>query len=354
VNVLRAVPCAVLLAALWPAFAPAAAAGGAEHPGVLLVATFPAEAQRWVARDRLTRRIPIDGLAAPLACDESGAECLIVSGTGKVNATASLLVAGTSPVLDLRGAYIVLAGIAGTSPDVASIGSVAVAGWIVDGDLTYEIDPREPLTHERFARSPLDWRAGTEVFRLDRTLRAWALARARSATLLDSPRVRRFRARFAATPAGGRAPAVDACDVLGDDTYWQGAIMSAYAASRVTQLTGGRGTYCMSSMEDTGVAAAVQRLAAIGRADAARLVVLRGLRPPVCRSVTAGILARVRRFGRSGVGARQPLRRGRTDRQGAPSARRRRAMTRIACTMRSGRRTCAAFGARAGLRIASL
>jgi purine nucleoside permease len=257
----------------------------AVHPRVLVVTTFQygdpsderavGEAQRWVTRDRLTRRIAIAGLAAPLYCDAAGAECLIVTGEGKVNATASVLVAGVSPQLDLRGTYTVLAGIAGTSPEVASLGSVAVAGWIVDGDLTYEIDPREPLTHERFARSRLGWKTGTEVFRLDAALRAWALARVRGVTLLDSPRARRYRTHYAATPAGGRVPGVYACDVLGSDTYWQGAIASAFATWWTAQSTGGRATYCMSSMEDAGVALALERLTAMGRADAARLIVVR-------------------------------------------------------------------------------
>jgi len=277
-----------------PLLALAGPAPGIVHPQVLVVATFqygdparagaPGEAQRWVTRDRLTRRIPLPGLVQPLYCDASAAECVIVTGMGKVNATASLLVAGTNPHVDLRATYIVLAGIAGTSPEVASLGSVAVAGWVVDGDLAYEIDPREPLTRERFARSRLGctqawcaggWRAGTEVFRLDAALRTWALARARNASLLDAPLARRFRAHYAATPTGARPPAVYACDVLATDTYWQGAIMSAYATWWTAQSTGGRGTYCMTSMEDAGVAAALGRLTALGRANAARLVILR-------------------------------------------------------------------------------
>ncbi len=276
---------AIFIAWLGPLLALAEEAPAVVHPQVLIVATFqygdperagaPGEAQRWVMRDRLTHRIALPGLARPLYCDATGAECLIVTGMGKVNATASLLIAGTSPLLDLRGTYIVLAGIAGTSPEVASLGSVAVAGWIVDGDLGYEIDPREPLTHERFARSRLGWRTGTEVFRLDAALRTWALARARTATLHDAPRAQRFRTHYANTPAGGRAPRVYACDVLSDDTYWQGAIMSAFATWWTQQWTGGRGTYCMSSMEDAGVAEALKRLHAVGRADPARLVVLR-------------------------------------------------------------------------------
>jgi purine nucleoside permease len=44
---------------------------------------------------------------------------------------------------DLSHAYWILAGTAGIDPNVGSLGSAAWARYVVDGDLSYEIDPRK-------------------------------------------------------------------------------------------------------------------------------------------------------------------------------------------------------------------
>src|SRR5271154_6933967 len=116
-----------MLLALLALLTVAPASSAAIAPRVLVVAAFPFEAERWVARDRLTRRISIGGLPVPLACNDPETECVLTTGMGKVNAAASIVVAGASGRLDVRKSYILLAGIAGTTPDVASIGSVAWA-----------------------------------------------------------------------------------------------------------------------------------------------------------------------------------------------------------------------------------
>jgi purine nucleoside permease len=163
---------------------------------------------------------------------------------------------------------------------------VAWAGWVVDGGIAHEIDPREPHTAERFSRLRLGcggrpwcasgWPTGTERFRLDPQLRAWAYRTTRGTALRDSPSVRAYRARYAATPAGNRPPAVLACDVIADDTFWNGAIMSAWATWWVAHWTNGAGRYCMTAMEDSGFLGGLQRLAARGRVDLDRVLILRG------------------------------------------------------------------------------
>ncbi|MEI5604644.1 hypothetical protein, partial [Streptomyces brasiliscabiei] len=50
---------------------------------------------------------------------------------------------GLDQRLDLRKAYVLVAGIAGIDPEDASIGSAAWAHYLVDGDLAHEIDARE-------------------------------------------------------------------------------------------------------------------------------------------------------------------------------------------------------------------
>ena len=290
----RAALVAALLFVLAVRGADAAGSPQPVRPSVLIVTTFqfgdPAragagEATRWVTRDRLTRRIAIAGLSMPLYCDASAAECLIVTGMGKVNAAASMLVAGTSDRLDLRRTSILVAGIAGTSPHVASIGSVAWAEWVVDGDIANEVDPREPFAGTQFSRSRLGcgrpwcdtpWRTNTELFHLNASLRDWAFGLSKTVRLSDSARVRKHRAHFARTAYGDRPSAVRTCDVLSGDTYWQGAIMSSFATWWLAKWTGGRGQYCMTAMEESGILGGVQRLGASHRADPARVMVLRG------------------------------------------------------------------------------
>jgi purine nucleoside permease len=289
----------VTLGALVLAFALPAAARAASaplHPAVLVVATFEfgdprargsrGEAGAWVLRDGLTQAVDVPGLALPAFCDPAGAECLIVTGIGKANAAASTMVIGTSPAFDLRHTYVVLAGIAGTSPWQSSVGSVAWARWIVDSGVSNEIDPREPHAPAGFARSRFGcngvawcntrWHTGTEVFPIDPALQRWALGVSRRATLADAAPVRRYRAKYAGTTFGARPPAIDSCDTVADDTYWAGAITARFASWWVKRWTNGAGRYCMTSMEDSGFMTAVTRLVAMHQLAPRHTLDLRG------------------------------------------------------------------------------
>ncbi len=66
----------------------------------------------------------------------------MVSGTTLVNATASMMALGLDPRFDLTHAYILINGIAGIDPHIASIGSAAWARFVI-GDVAGDIDPRE-------------------------------------------------------------------------------------------------------------------------------------------------------------------------------------------------------------------
>jgi purine nucleoside permease len=286
---------AALFAALALLTPGARAANAPVRPNVLVVATFEfgdprdagsrGEARAWVVRDHLTHTVDVPGLIRPVYCDASGAECLLITGIGKANAAASMIVAGTSPALDVRHSYVILAGIAGTSPWEASLGSAAWSRYVVDGDVSNEIDPREPGAPKGFARSRFGchgvpwcakpWRTNTEVFALDPQLVRWAYAISRRAVLADAPSLRAYRAHYAYATYGARPPAVDACDVLGGDVYFAGAINSRLAAWWVRKWTTGRGRYCMTSMEDSGFMTGVTRLVAMGRLAPAHALDLR-------------------------------------------------------------------------------
>ena len=78
-------------------------------------------------------------------------EMAMLTGQGTAHAAATIMALGLDPRFDFTHAYWIIAGIAGGSPDRISLGSAAWARWVVDGDLGYEIDPRE---------MPPDWTTG--------------------------------------------------------------------------------------------------------------------------------------------------------------------------------------------------
>src|ERR1035437_1078952 len=137
-------------------------AAAAERPipvKVVVVAMFergndtgdePGEFQYWVERNKLDRvfsfpqgnhdpRMNRDGVLG------------IVTGVGTAKAAASIMALGLDPRFDLRKAYWLVAGIAGTDPADGPVGTAFWAEWVVDGDLAHEIDARE---------IPAGWKTG--------------------------------------------------------------------------------------------------------------------------------------------------------------------------------------------------
>lgn len=249
----------------------------------------PGEFQLWVEREHLDEVVPFPGGAHPLRTNREHTVLGMVSGTTLVNATASLMALGTDPRFDLSHAYFLINGIAGVDPADASIGSAAWARFVV-GDPARYIDPRE---------APRDWpygffpMGGTRpdpatvpaapwlrpmVYPLNPGLVAWAFAQTKTLQLGDSPAVARFREGFAGFPEYSNAlrpPFVLLGDTYASDIYWHGATMTRYANDWVRLYTGGKGNFVMTEMEDSGYMEALKRLAAMGRVDGQRVLVLR-------------------------------------------------------------------------------
>ena len=111
---------------------------------------MPGELQYWVERDHLDRVFPLPAGYHSIRMNGEG-EMAVLTGQGTAHAAATIMALGLDPRFDLTHAYWIIAGIAGGSPDRVSLGSAAWARWVVDGDLGYEIDPRE---------MPGDWPTG--------------------------------------------------------------------------------------------------------------------------------------------------------------------------------------------------
>src|SRR5437667_2262588 len=110
----------------------------------------PGEFQYWVERDKLDRVYPFPQGYRDLRMNRQGV-LGVVTGVGTAKAAATIMALGSDPRFDLRKSYWVVAGISGIDPADGSIGSAAWAEWVVDGDLSHEIDARE---------IPPDWKTG--------------------------------------------------------------------------------------------------------------------------------------------------------------------------------------------------
>ena len=261
-----------------------AAAQEARDPKVLVITMFRNEAAPWVEALDLADAVPVQGLSPEfpeVLCDDE--LCLMTTGMGFANAAASVSAVALSDAFDLSDTYVLVAGIAGVDPEHGTLGSAHWARFVVDGDLRHRIDPREvpegwttgavPLGAEK-PGAEAGWRAGTEVYELDPALIDAALALTRGVALADGEAAAAYRSAYA-EEAARRAPFVSACDTVSGDTYWHGELMARDAEAAVEGLTGGRGTYCTTQMEDNATLTALARAAEAGRLDLSRVAVLR-------------------------------------------------------------------------------
>jgi purine nucleoside permease len=255
----------------------------------------PGEYQFWVEREHLDEVLDFPGGPSlppgqhALRTNQDHTVLGMLSGTTLVNATASMMALGLDPRFDLSHAYILINGIAGVDPNIASMGSAAWADFVI-GDVVREIDPRE---------APKDWPYGlfptgahapnpptmdmptwhrSNLYLLNQKLAKWAYEQTKSLSLGDDDKVKTFRAQYTGFPNAQRAPFVLIGASFASDYYWHGSIMNKFAEDWVRLWTAGKGTFAMTEMEDSGFMGAIERLARLGpvpRVDRDRVLVLR-------------------------------------------------------------------------------
>lgn len=76
-------------------------------------------------------------------CTENGDVCQVVTGESEINAATTISALTLSNVFDLTTTYMMVAGIAGVSPKVGTLGSVTFARFAIQVALAYEFDARE-------------------------------------------------------------------------------------------------------------------------------------------------------------------------------------------------------------------
>ncbi len=243
---------------------------------------MPGEFQHWVEGEHLTHRYKMPTAYHDALINDEGV-LGIVTGIGTARAAATVMALGTDPRFDLTHAYWLVAGIGGIDPKMGSLGSAVWSDWVVDGDIAHEIDPRE---------APSDWPTGyvplrksvpyeqprTEdngiAFQLDRGLGDWAYNLTRDLKLPDTPEIRDRRQSFPGNTAK-RPPFVLRGDNLSAGTFWHGKLLNAWARDWVRYQTGGKGTYAICGMEDSGTLQSLTWLGRAGLVDSSRILVLR-------------------------------------------------------------------------------
>ncbi|HTP32110.1 MAG TPA: purine nucleoside permease [Candidatus Acidoferrales bacterium] len=244
----------------------------------------PGEFQLWVEREHLDRVLPLAAGYHPVRLNANGVLGLL-TGVGTAKAAASVMALGTDPRFDLTRAYWLVAGIGGGDPADVSLGSAVWADHVIDGDIAYEIDARDvpsdwptgyvPLRKSRPYEQPVRRELEGEIYTLNPALVDWAYRLTKDLPLADTEGMRTARGRFAGFPNAQRAPFVTRGDTISASTFWHGARMDAWANEWVRYFTGGKGNYMISAMEDTGTMQALTFLAAAGRVDLDRVLVLR-------------------------------------------------------------------------------
>lgn len=244
------------------------------------------EFQLWKARRGLTQRIPFPQSFHDLYYNPETQVLAMVTGIGTARSTAATMALGLDQRFDLSKAYWLVAGIAGIDPEDASIGSVAWARYVIDGDLAHEIDAREiPADWKtgyfpRHIKGPNDTGAdpdpsGGEMFEINPGLEKWAYELTKDMKLPDGAAIAAERARFSDHPQARKPPFVLEGEQLSAMTFWHGEKLTDWANDWVRYWTSGKGEFVTSAMEDTGVLQAMTYLDRIGRVDRDRVLVLR-------------------------------------------------------------------------------
>ena len=262
------------------------------------------EFQLWKERRNLDVSIPFPQSWHDLYYNPETEILAMVTGIGTAKSATATMALGLDQRFDLSQSYFLVAGIAGIDPEDASIGSAAWAGYLVDGDLGHEIDPREiPDDWEfgyfpRYLQGPNDLTPREpegELFVANLALRDWAYELTKDVELPDFPSIAEERAHYVDHPKAQLPPFVLKGEQLAALTFWHGELMNDWANHWVDYWTQGKGEFVTSAMEETGTFQALTYLDRIGRVDKDRVMVLRAgsnyTMPPPGRTAAENLLA---------------------------------------------------------------
>ena len=244
------------------------------------------ELYAWRKNWPFTTEMPFAVGVHPLLYDPRHHVLAVLTGMATARAAASITALGMDPRFDLSHAYWIVAGTAGANPKYASAASTAWARYVVDGDLSQEVDARD---------IPADWPTGilpngrttpyelpapaghnddgNMAYAMNPGLVDWAFGLTRDLKLPDDPILAKTRAPYAGP--GALPPFVLEGDGLMSARFWYGEHLTQWAERWVPYWTGGKGRFVMSAEEDTGIMQALTFLSHAGRARLDRVLILR-------------------------------------------------------------------------------
>lgn len=245
----------------------------------------PGEFQFWVERFPLTQQLPFPTGYRDLRYNAEKGVLGLVTGIGTAKSAATIMALGSDPRFDLTEAYWLVAGISGVDPNDASVGSASWAEWLVDGDISHEIDAREvpkdwptgyiPLRLAKPYEQPVPDNNEGAVYHLNPELTNWAFELTKDLDLGDNEVIQNFRALYKNYPNAQKPPFVLKGAQLAAMTYWHGEKMTQWANDWVNYWSEGKGNFVTSAMEDTGTLQSLTFLAQAERVDLDRVMVLR-------------------------------------------------------------------------------
>jgi purine nucleoside permease len=259
---------------------------------VVVVTTFeigadsgdaPGEFQFWHERQKLDTRLPFAHHHDLFLNPQTGVLGM-VTGEGTANSGSAVMELGMDPRFDLSHAYWIVAGIAGIDPEDASIGSAVWVHRVIDGDLAYEIDPREMPKGWSSGIFPLESKGPDDpaakpsegqIFTLNSKLVDWAYALTRGIDLGDDPHLRSARELYTDYPNARRPPFVLEGDDIAAMRFWHGRLMNDWANRWVRLMTQNKGNMVVTAMEDSGVMLGLTYLGSTGKVDPNRVLILR-------------------------------------------------------------------------------
>ncbi len=218
------------------------------------------ETVRWLDRYDLDREVPIapgsDDYHTPLYHD--GTVGVLATGMGDTAAAiaAATLLAG--PV-DVSGALLLTAGIAGGPPARTTVGTTTVGDAVVDWDRKHRTDDGDGSSVSLLEHRPRDY-----VHRLNGALVERALAAVEGVDLVDpTPELDPGPRETHADDDPPAAPTVERGTVIAGGEFWHGRDRAAEAEWLCREY--GAGPHLATNVEDAGTAHALARHGALSR-----------------------------------------------------------------------------------------
>ncbi|WP_266080424.1 phosphorylase family protein [Haladaptatus caseinilyticus] len=229
---------------------------------------LPNEIERWFDAYDFSSEIDVSGANMPVFHTDDGIG-ITATGMGKSESATTVAAILASPKIDCSNAYFLTVGVAGTTPEVGTLGSVFIADAVVDWDCKQRWAERDDPDDDRTVQL-LPYRPRDYVYRLNEALVEDAYDRARDVTLRDSKPVERLRNRYS-QPAAREPPSVGVGATLCGDEFWHGKTVAEDAQWLVEQYDAG--TYATTEMEEYGTATALDRFGLLHRYLSIRSVV---------------------------------------------------------------------------------